>query len=54
MKLWICNRQRCDNCIDECKHTSDKAYAADPDNTNFVADSNGDEWQQWTTQANAG
>ena len=29
--IYLCNRERCDECIEECKHTSSKEYALHPD-----------------------
>ena len=26
-RLYVCNRKRCDNCSDECRHTSDIRFA---------------------------
>ena len=45
--LWICNRKRCENCFDECKHTTDKEYAINPDADpdTFNKDSDGNLWQ---------
>ena len=45
--LWICNRQRCENCNPECRHTSDREYAVNPefDRSGFQEDDNGDLWE---------
>ena len=29
--LYICNRQKCEHCIDECHHTADRFYSRDED-----------------------
>lgn len=45
--LWICNRERCENCIDECRHTSDREFAINPefDRRRFQEDDNGNLWE---------
>lgn len=53
MKLWLCNRKRCKYCYEECKHTTQKEFAAYPDITTFKKDENGNEWQ-WITQVDVG
>lgn len=29
-KFWICDRQRCENCVEGCRYTLDPAHAAYP------------------------
>ena len=52
--LYICNGERCENCSEECKHTSDIAnaanYKAEPTETEkslyFTKDEAGNFWEQ--------
>ena len=45
--LWICNRERCENCIEECRHTSDREFAVNPefDRNRFEEDQDGNLWE---------
>lgn len=33
--LYICDRKQCENCSDECKHTSNILHAVNNDARNF-------------------
>ena len=45
--LWICNRQRCEDCFEECRHTSDREFAVNPefDRNRFEEDQDGNLWE---------
>ena len=45
--LWLCNRQRCKDCFEECKYTTDKKYAVNPDADikRFHKDPDGNLWE---------
>lgn len=45
--LWLCNRKRCDNCLEDCRHTSDREFAINPDfdRTRFGEDFEGNLWE---------
>ena len=45
--LWICNRERCEYCNPECRHTSDRKFAVNPefDREWFKEDRDGNLWE---------
>ena len=45
--LWICNRERCENCNPECRHTSEREFATNPefDRRRFEEDQDGNLWE---------
>ena len=48
MTFYICNRKRCVNCREECRHTSDPAFAVNPkyEDERFMKLRNGDLWEE--------
>lgn len=45
--LWICNRKRCPDCSEECRHTTDQRFAVNPDYDpeRFEESRQGDLWE---------
>ena len=43
--FYICNRQRCENCAEECHHTTDEAYALFEEHGYFELASDGSIWE---------
>ena len=48
MTFYICNRKKCANCNEECRHTSDPEYAVNPnfEAERFVKLISGDLWEE--------
>ena len=46
--LYICDRKKCEDCFEECRHTSDKDHAVNPefDRRRFKEDESGNYWEQ--------
>lgn len=43
--MYICNRKKCQNCIPECHHTSDPAFAKYHDHVAFDPGKDGILWE---------
>lgn len=45
--LYICDRKRCINCNEDCKHTTDVKHAINPifEKSRFRKNENGDWWE---------
>ena len=44
--FYICNRKKCENCLDNCKHTSDERFAKNPKEERiFLEHRDGSMWE---------